>query len=100
MPPLDKIFRHAEWGAGGILTVADDILQNDGRRFIEMMENLAERRLKRQANANDHYPPLNGQHSSPHQPAPPDDDEDFDDEEDDEEYEDSQEDSFDDEQVR
>ncbi|KAG8626887.1 hypothetical protein KVT40_005832 [Elsinoe batatas] len=32
----------------GILTVADDLLKNDGRRFIDMMEQLAERRLQRQ----------------------------------------------------
>nr|CDI56501.1 conserved hypothetical protein [Melanopsichium pennsylvanicum 4] len=30
---------------GGILTVADDMLKNDGRKFLEMMEQLAERRM-------------------------------------------------------
>jgi len=30
---------------GGLLTVADDLLRNDGKRFIEMMEQLAERRM-------------------------------------------------------
>ncbi|CAI4211958.1 unnamed protein product [Parascedosporium putredinis] len=33
---------------GGILTVADDLLKNDGRKFIEMMEQLAERRMARE----------------------------------------------------
>ncbi|PHH52927.1 Stress response protein nst1 [Ceratocystis fimbriata CBS 114723] len=32
----------------GILTVADDLLRNDGKRFIEMMEKLAERRMARE----------------------------------------------------
>jgi len=29
---------------GGILTVADDLLKNEGKKFLEMMERLAERR--------------------------------------------------------
>ncbi|KAG5439632.1 hypothetical protein PCK2_000766 [Pneumocystis canis] len=33
---------------GGILTVADDLLKNDGKKFIEMMEHLAERRIQRE----------------------------------------------------
>src|SRR5262249_46387283 len=33
---------------GGILTVADDLLKNDGKKFIEMMEQLAERRMARE----------------------------------------------------
>lgn len=32
---------------GGILTVADDLLKNEGKKFLEMMEKLAERRLRR-----------------------------------------------------
>ncbi|KAI8089233.1 salt tolerance down-regulator-domain-containing protein [Halteromyces radiatus] len=32
---------------GGILTVADDLLKNDGRKFLDMMERLAERRIQR-----------------------------------------------------
>ncbi|ORZ14637.1 salt tolerance down-regulator-domain-containing protein, partial [Absidia repens] len=32
---------------GGILTVADDLLKNDGKKFLDMMERLAERRLQR-----------------------------------------------------
>ncbi|KAI9014559.1 hypothetical protein CLU79DRAFT_668524, partial [Phycomyces nitens] len=30
---------------GGILTVADDLLKNDGKKFLDMMERLAERRM-------------------------------------------------------
>ncbi|KAI2780663.1 salt tolerance down-regulator-domain-containing protein [Daldinia loculata] len=40
---------------GGILTVADDLLKNDGKKFIEMMEQLAERRMAREEDAKDHY---------------------------------------------
>ena len=36
---------------GGILTVADDLLRNDGKKFIEMMEQLAERRMQREEEA-------------------------------------------------
>ena len=32
---------------GGILTVADDLLKNEGKKFLEMMEKLAERRTRR-----------------------------------------------------
>ncbi|CED85607.1 Stress response protein NST1 [Phaffia rhodozyma] len=35
----------------GILTVADDLLKNDGQKFLEMMEQLAERRLQREEEA-------------------------------------------------
>jgi hypothetical protein len=77
--------------AGGILTVADDLLKNDGKKFIEMMEQLAERRMQReeeaQYNAGNHpssYSAYNG-----HNHGAPEDDE-FDDE--DEEDYDSQDD--------
>ncbi|KAF2764188.1 hypothetical protein EJ03DRAFT_332073 [Teratosphaeria nubilosa] len=45
-----------------LLTVADDLLKNDGRKFIEMMEQLAERRMQREneaeyAAANPSHPP-------------------------------------------
>eukprot|EP01119_Soliformovum_irregulare_P010346 TRINITY_DN2541_c0_g1_i2.p1 TRINITY_DN2541_c0_g1~~TRINITY_DN2541_c0_g1_i2.p1 ORF type:complete len:982 (+),score=320.55 TRINITY_DN2541_c0_g1_i2:98-3043(+) len=33
---------------GGILTVADDLLKNEGKKFLEMMERLAERRVRRE----------------------------------------------------
>lgn len=87
---------------GGILTVADDLLKNDGKRFIEMMEQLAERRMAREEDAREHFSRTfghpNGSYPNPHNHAPPDDDE-YDEEEDEEdEYEDSQE-EYEDEEV-
>jgi hypothetical protein len=38
-------------GPGNILTVADDLLKNDGQKFLEMMEELAERRMQREEEA-------------------------------------------------
>ena len=35
-------------GPGGVLTVADDLLKNDGQKFLEMMESLADRRIQRE----------------------------------------------------
>ncbi|CAG8516037.1 2638_t:CDS:10 [Ambispora leptoticha] len=37
---------------GGILTVADDLLKNDGKKFLEMMETLAEKRMQREEEDN------------------------------------------------
>jgi len=70
---------------GGILTVADDLLRNDGKKFIEMMEQMAERRMQREQEALvQSNTPYNGHDHGPQ------DEEDFD-EEDEEDY-DSQED--------
>jgi hypothetical protein len=38
---------------GGILTVADDLLKNDGKKFLDMMERLAERRMQKEDNTPD-----------------------------------------------
>ena len=38
-------------GPGNILTVADDLLKNDGQKFLEMMEQLAERRMQKEEEA-------------------------------------------------
>ena len=38
---------------GGILTVADDLLKNDGQKFLEMMEQLADKRIQREREAVD-----------------------------------------------
>ena len=90
--------------AGGILTVADDLLENDGRKFIQMMEQLAERRMQREEELSYNsypvsHPPLAHPHAGPphngHDHAPPPEEEDYDDEEEDE-Y-DSQDDEFDEE---
>ncbi|KAI2617620.1 salt tolerance down-regulator-domain-containing protein [Hypomontagnella submonticulosa] len=80
---------------GGILTVADDLLKNDGKKFIEMMEQLAERRMAREEDAKDHYAGgyghVNGNSlPNPHNHPPPEDD-DYEEEEEEEDY-DSQED--------
>lgn len=48
-PLLPQII--ADTSQGGILTVADDLLRNDGRKFIEMMEQMAERRMQREQEA-------------------------------------------------
>jgi len=33
---------------GGVLTIADDLLQNQGRQFIDMMEKIADIRCKKE----------------------------------------------------
>lgn len=67
---------------GGILTVADDLLKNDGKKFIEMMEQLAERRMQREEEAA----------MEPNQYEDEEDDEEYDDEElDSDEYDDDEE---------
>lgn len=85
---------------GGILTVADDLLKNDGKKFIEMMEQLAERRMQREEEA--HYA-ASGLHPSMsvpgqnaqagHNHAPPPEDEEYDEEEE-EDYDSQEEDEF------
>ncbi|KAI0165983.1 salt tolerance down-regulator-domain-containing protein [Xylariaceae sp. FL1272] len=80
---------------GGILTVADDLLKNDGKKFIEMMEQLAERRMAREEDA--HYTggyshTVNGGLGNPHNHPPPEEDEYDEEEEEDEEYESQEED--------
>ncbi|KAI4917695.1 hypothetical protein J4E85_009787 [Alternaria conjuncta] len=76
---------------GGILTVADDLLKNDGKKFIEMMEQLAERRMQREEDAQVQAHP-GAQHrsySGHSHSAPPPDEDDYDEEgEDEEEYDD------------
>ncbi|KAJ3215042.1 Stress response protein nst1 [Dinochytrium kinnereticum] len=39
-------FAHDQAREGGILTVADDFLKNDGRKFLDLMEQLAERKIR------------------------------------------------------
>ncbi|TKA61592.1 hypothetical protein B0A49_08667, partial [Cryomyces minteri] len=66
--------------ADGVLTIADDLLSNDGKRFIEMMEQLAERRMQREEEA---------QHNHDHPPV----EDEYDDEEDDD-YESGEDDDY------
>lgn len=76
--------------ADGILTVADDLLKNDGKHFIDMMEQLAERRMQREE---DTQYGMAAAHQSlhGHNHGPLDDDEDYDDEEEEEEDEEEEE---------
>ncbi|KAJ3914512.1 hypothetical protein F5877DRAFT_82728 [Lentinula edodes] len=59
-PPSSTSIRFAQFahvtqtlftGPGNILTVADDLLKNNGQKFLEMMEQLAERRMQREEEA-------------------------------------------------
>jgi len=94
---------------GGILTVADDLLKNDGKKFIEMMEQLAERRMAREEDAKEHYTPNGYPHPNgllPHShhthhnhPSPADDEDDYDDDEEDDDEYDSQEEDYDEEEM-
>ena len=80
---------------GGILTVADDLLKNDGKKFIEMMEQLAERRMQREEEAQFAAAGMGHNH------GPPLDDDGYDDE-DDEDYDSQDDEEYDeeDEMVR
>ncbi|KAI9158894.1 Stress response protein NST1 [Paramyrothecium foliicola] len=97
------LHRYGNMDLGGILTVADDLLKNDGKRFIEMMEQLAERRMAREEDAREHfargYGHPNGSYSTPHNHPPPEDDEYEEEEDEEEDYEDSQDEEYEDEEV-
>ena len=82
------------------MTVADDLLKNDGKKFIEMMEQLAERRMQRDEENQDSSQGLRHPSMQPHNHGPPlDDDAEYDDDEDEEEYDSQDEDYEDDEMV-
>jgi hypothetical protein len=74
--------------------VADDLLKNDGKHFIDMMEQLAERRMQREEHIR--YPASAYAHRDHqgHNHPPIDEDDDYDDEEDDEDYDSQEEDDF------
>ncbi|KAF2735042.1 hypothetical protein EJ04DRAFT_435784 [Polyplosphaeria fusca] len=85
---------------GGILTVADDLLKNDGKKFIEMMEQLAERRMQREEDAQyASHPGMYKSHTHSHGPPPEEDEygdeEDEDDGYDDDDYDEEEEDEDD-----
>ncbi|KAJ5584478.1 uncharacterized protein N7459_004278, partial [Penicillium hispanicum] len=83
----------------GILTVADDLLKNDGKHFIDMMEQLAERRMQREEDTQYNIAAAHQSFHAGHNHGPLD-DEDYDDEED-EDYDSQEEEEFDeDEMVR
>lgn len=82
----------------GILTVADDLLKNDGKHFIDMMEQLAERRMQREEEtqylASAGHPPMQAGHNH----GAPLDDEDYDDDED-EDYDSQEDDEFEEDEM-
>lgn len=57
------------------MTVADDLLKNDGKKFLDMMERLAERRMQKEDTVSD-------QGNSYYQEEEDDDDDAYDDEDD------------------
>ena len=68
-PWLEKLQNGLKGNADNLLTVADDLLKNDGRKFIEMMEQLAERRMARENEAE--YAAVNPSHPGAYQPSDP-----------------------------
>ncbi|KAL8838864.1 MAG: hypothetical protein Q9205_000292 [Flavoplaca limonia] len=85
---------------GGILTVADDLLKNDGKKFIEMMEQLAERRMQREEDAQ--YAAAAGlSHPAiqPHNHVPPAEDDAYDEEDDEDSYESGDEEDYEDDDM-
>ncbi|KAF4435748.1 hypothetical protein F53441_13452 [Fusarium austroafricanum] len=95
--------RYGNMDLGGILTVADDLLKNDGKRFIEMMEQLAERRMAREEDAREHfsrgYGHPNGSYTNPHNHPPPEEDEYDEDEDEEDDFDDSQDEEYEEEEV-
>lgn len=80
--------------------MADDLLKNDGKKFIEMMEQLAERRMQREEDA--HYAAAAGlSHPAmpPHNHPPVEDDAVYDDEEDEESYESGDDEEYEDDEM-
>jgi hypothetical protein len=73
-------------GIDNILTVADDLLKNDGQKFLEMMEQLADRRMIREDRAT-----ASIEDDSEEEEGDDDGDDDDDDEDDDEEEEEEEE---------
>ncbi|KAJ9503130.1 Stress response protein nst1 [Exophiala xenobiotica] len=93
--PFENWLQRLTLSTDGILTVADDLLKNDGKHFIDMMEQLAERRMQREEEIR--YPSSAYAHQGYHQGhnhPPIDDDDDYDDDEDDEDYDSQEEDDF------
>ncbi|PYH76593.1 hypothetical protein BO82DRAFT_369265 [Aspergillus uvarum CBS 121591] len=81
----------------GILTVADDLLKNDGKHFIDMMEQLAERRMQREEDTQYGIAAAHQTLHSGHNHGPLD-DEDYDDEED-EDYDSQEEEDYEEDEM-
>lgn len=69
---------------GENLNVQDDLLKNDGKKFIEMMEQLAERRMQREEEAQYAAAGMNHPSMQGHNHGPPLDDDGYDDDEEEE----------------
>ncbi|KAM5473534.1 Stress response protein nst1 [Microsporum audouinii] len=82
----------------GILTVADDLLKNDGKHFIDMMEQLAERRMQREEETQYITSAAHPSMQAGHNHGAPLDDEDYEDDED-EEYDSQEEDEFEEDEM-
>jgi hypothetical protein len=99
--PMSQKFCKANSGVrahlDGILTVADDLLKNDGKHFIDMMEQLAERRMQREEDTQYGIAAAHQSfHGHNHGPL---DEEDYDDEEEDEDYDSQEEEEFDEDEM-
>ncbi|KKK22980.1 stress response protein [Aspergillus rambellii] len=81
----------------GILTVADDLLKNDGKHFIDMMEQLAERRMQREEDTQYGIAAAHQSLHSGHNHGPLD-DEDYDDDED-EDYDSQEEEDYEEDEM-
>ena len=79
------------------MTVADDLLKNDGKKFIEMMEQLAERRMARDEEAQ--FAAAGLRHPS-HNHGPPLEEDEYEDEEEEDYASEDDEDYEEDEMVR
>lgn len=81
----------------GILTVADDLLKNDGKHFIDMMEQLAERRMQREEDTQYGMVAAHQSYHAGHNHGPLDED-DYDEEEE-EDYDSQEEEDYDDDEM-
>ncbi|KAI4247872.1 MAG: hypothetical protein LQ352_006069 [Teloschistes flavicans] len=101
-PPTNDFFNFGNslTVQGGILTVADDLLKNDGKKFIEMMEQLAERRMQREEDAQ--YAAAAGMPNSAipaHNHGPPLEEDAYDEEEDEDSFESGDEEDYDEDEI-
>jgi hypothetical protein len=79
------------------LTVADDLLKNDGKHFIDMMEQLAERRMQREEDTQYGMVAAHQSYHAGHNHGPLDED-DYDDEEE-EDYDSQEEEDYEDDEM-
>ena len=78
--------------------MADDLLKNDGKHFIDMMEQLAERRMQREEDTQYNIAAAHQSFHAGHNHGPLD-DEDYDDEDEDDDYDSQDEEEFDEDEM-